>query len=156
MPKLSKREQAFTGDRAKAEDVVQETFIRAWTKAAAWRAGPAPYAAWLNRVATNLAIDQRRKVVHLPLDQAPEPPDPTPMAGARMETDERAAALRRAVAALPPRQRAAVALAYDLELSNLEAAQAMGISVGALELLLVRARKGLRQAMRQDEAGHDA
>ena len=150
----------ITGDRAQAEDVVQETFTRAWIKAPTWRAGPgqghAPYAAWLTRVAANLSIDQRRRVVPLHLDAAPDPADPAPDASVRLEQSERAAALRRAVAALAPRQRAAISLTYDLGLSNIEAATALQTSVGALELLLVRARKALRAALQDEEAGHDA
>ena len=68
----------ITGDRSSAEDIVQETFVRAWTKAPAWAADPgrAAYATWLGRVAVNLAIDHRRKVVPLPLAAAAEPYGP--------------------------------------------------------------------------------
>ena len=55
---------------------------------------------------------------------------------------------------IAPRQRAAIGLTYDLGLSNIEAAKALETSVGAFELLLVRARKALRAALQ--EYGHDA
>ena len=57
-----------------------------------------------------------------------------------------------ALAELPPRQRAAIALTYDQGLSNIEGAAALETSVGAFELLLVRARRALRVAMTEDKA----
>ena len=65
--------------------------------------------------------------------------------------DERQESLRAAVADLPERQRAALSLTYDLGLSNAEAAKALSTSTGALELLLVRAKKALRLVL-ADEA----
>jgi RNA polymerase sigma-70 factor (ECF subfamily) len=67
-----------------------------------------------------------------------------------MMQGERARALEAAIARLPPRQRVALGLCYDAELSNAEGATAMGISVGAFELLLVRARRALRAALTED------
>ena len=55
--------------------------------------------------------------------------------------------MRDAVTALPERQRIAISLTYDAELSNAEGAAAMDTSVGAFELLLVRARRALRMAL---------
>jgi RNA polymerase sigma-70 factor (ECF subfamily) len=60
---------------------------------------------------------------------------------------ERATLLARAVAVLPDRQRAAITLTYDDDLPNAEAAAVLGTTVGAFELLLVRARRTLRQAL---------
>ena len=50
--------------------------------------------------------------------------------------------------ALPPRQRAAVALCYFDELTGVEAATVMGLSEGAVESLLVRARRHLRKQLK--------
>src|SRR5579862_9619912 len=62
----------MTGDRGAAEDIVQESFIRAWVKAPAWRppgnGGTARFATWLTRIAVNLAIDRLRRGDLLPLD----------------------------------------------------------------------------------------
>jgi RNA polymerase sigma-70 factor (ECF subfamily) len=60
--------------------------------------------------------------------------------------------LGQALTKLPPRQKAAIALTYDQGLSNAASAEAMEISVGAFELLLVRARRALREAMMEDKA----
>lgn len=138
------------GNRAAAEDIVQDVFTRAWVKAPSWQArepGRPSYAAWLSRVAINLAIDQTRKARSVALDGIDEPADPSLSADAAMIAGERAARVRAAIAELPERQRIALSLTYDAELSNAEGAAAMDTSVGAFELLLVRARRALRVAL---------
>ncbi|HEY1876278.1 MAG TPA: sigma-70 family RNA polymerase sigma factor, partial [Rhizomicrobium sp.] len=110
------------------------------------------FSAWLTRVASNLAIDHLRKPRTLPIEDAPEPVDPAIDAVDAMIAGEKLARLKAALAGLPPRQRAAIALVYDQGLSNKEGAAALETSVGAFELLLVRARRALRVAMTEDEA----
>lgn len=143
----------IVGSRAVAEEIVQEAFTRAWVQAPNWRqrgeAGRA-FAAWLSRVATNLAIDQVRRPKTSAIEDAPEPVDPAADAVDTLIAGEKLARLRSALATLPPRQRAAIALTYDQGLSNIEGAAAMETSVGAFELLLVRARRALRIAMTED------
>ena len=137
-------------DRAAAEDVVQDVFTRAWVKAPLWQSresGRASYAAWLSRVAVNLAIDQTRKARPLALEGIDEPADPAPGQDAAMIARERNQKLRAAIAELPERQRVALSLTYDAELSNAEGAAAMNTSIGAFELLLVRGRRALRQSL---------
>ena len=140
-----------TGARVAAEDVVQECFTRAWIQAPRWRplgeGRSHGLAAWLSRVTLNLAIDQARRPRSLPQEAAHEPADPSPAADEAMIAAERRARLKTAIDNLPPRQRAAIALSYDAGLSNSEAAAVMETSVGAFELLLVRARRTLRAAL---------
>ncbi len=139
------------GSRAAAEDVVQEVFTRAWIKAPDWQTrqggGGASYAAWLSRVAVNLCIDGARRQRTIPLDDVPDAPDTAANADEILLAQERASRVRAAIAALPERQRRAISLAYDAELSNAEGASAMETSVGAYELLLVRARRSLRLSL---------
>lgn len=148
----------MTGSTAAAEDVVQEAFTRAWVQAPRWRplGGGRTHgvSAWLARAVVNLTIDQGRRSARMgPLEAAPEPVDPAPAADSALIAAERGARLREAVAALPERQRVAVGLAYDVGLSNAQGAEAMAVSVGAFELLLVRARRTLRAALRDGEGG---
>lgn len=141
----------IVGNRAIAEEVVQEVFTRAWINAPRWqpqRSGHASFGAWLGRVATNLSIDHIRRAPLVSLDNIAEPADTALGADARLIAEEDQRRLAHALAELPPRQRAAIALTYDQGLSNAEGAQALDISVGAFELLLVRARRKLRQVMR--------
>jgi RNA polymerase sigma-70 factor (ECF subfamily) len=145
----------IAGNRAVAEEIVQETFTRAWVTAPNWRHNgnaARAFSAWLTRVATNLAIDQLRRPRSLPIEEAPEPVDPAGDAVDALIAREQLSRLRAALATLPPRQRAAIALTYDQGLSNIEGAAALETSVGAFELLLVRARRALRVAMMEDKA----
>lgn len=131
--------------RADAEEVAQEAFLRVWQHAGRWRPdGGASFRTWLNRVIANLAIDRKRRPGMAALDDQPEPIDDaaTPFE-ARLgnETSDHVAS---ALAKLPERQRAAIVLCYWEGESNIAAAEALGISVGALESLLIRAKRSLR------------
>lgn len=139
------------GNRSAAEDIVQDVFTRAWVNAPRWQnrgSGRASYAAWLSRVAVNLAIDQSRRAKAVALDGIAEPEDPAPLPEAALMAGQRATRIRVAIANLPERQRLALSLTYDAELSNADGAAAMETSVGAFELLLVRARQALRRSLR--------
>jgi RNA polymerase sigma-70 factor (ECF subfamily) len=142
----------ITGNRGDAEEIVQEAFLRAWLKAPTWlgreeRSGGAAFATWLGRVVVNLCLDRKRKAVPLPIEAAAEVADPTPDGFAATAGGEVAARVAAAMAALPDRQRAAIALCHYEGLSNIEAAAMLDITVGALESLLVRARRSLRVAL---------
>lgn len=117
--------------------------------------GPAPVGAWLHRVAANLCLDRLRRRRGVALDEAAEPADPQPGALERLAAADRATALSAALAALPDRQRAAVILRHFEERSNPEIAQALGVSVEAVESLLARGRRALAAALsahREDAA----
>jgi len=134
----------MTGSAAEAEDVAQEAFLRAWQKAAAWRTGDARFSTWLYRVVVNLCLDRRRRKPLSPLEAAGDPSDPAPSVELRLVEGERTRLIADALSALPERQRAALVLSYYEEMSNIAAAEVLGVSVSALESLLVRARKALR------------
>lgn len=142
------------GDRASAEDAAQETFLRLWTSAARWRPQGAKFETWLIRVATNVCLDRlRRRGREAPADAAPELADRAPTAEARLMAEDRRRVVLDALGRLPERQRAAIELCHYQELSQAEAAEALSISVEALESLLARARRALRDALtaRRDE-----
>jgi RNA polymerase sigma factor (sigma-70 family) len=127
-----------------AEDVAQEAFLRIWQHAPRWREGEARFDTWLHRVALNLCYDRLRKQRDEPADQLPEAADPGPLPDARLDARSRDQRVQAALAGLPARQREALVLNYYQELSNVEAASLMGITVEALESLLARARRNLR------------
>jgi RNA polymerase sigma-70 factor (ECF subfamily) len=132
------------GSAAEAEEVVQEAFLRVWQKAPSWRKdGGARVSTWLARVIVNLCIDRRRRARSVPLEEVPEMPDPSPRADETLALEERRQRVAAALAELPDRQRAAVVLSYYEGLSNAEVAGALEISIGAVESLLVRARRSL-------------
>ncbi len=133
------------GDTAEAEDVAQETFLRLWRYRQKWRP-EAKLRTWLFRVARNLCIDRFRRK-EIVTDQIPEQIDPRGGQSADLQQTQTAALVNSAMARLPERQRAAVALVYHQDLTNIEAAGILGVSVDALESLLSRGRRGLKKRL---------
>jgi RNA polymerase sigma-70 factor (ECF subfamily) len=88
-----------------------------------------------------------RKPKNSPLEEASEVVDPTPDAFDNTSAGETGKRVSAAIETLPDRQRAALVLCHYEGLSNIEAAAVLEISVGALESLLVRARRSLRDAL---------
>lgn len=137
----------ISGSAADAEEIVQEAFLRVWIHAPRWRP-TAAFRTWFYRIVFNLALNRKRRTPFSPLAAAGDPPDPALGAAERMETAERSVMVDSAIASLPPRQRAAIVLTYNDELSNAEAAIVLGTSVSAFETLLVRAKRSLRERLR--------
>lgn len=142
-------------DEAEAEDVTQEAMLRLWKNASDWRQGEAKVSTWLYKVASNLCLDRLRKKRGTDLDDIPEPEDDTPGVEAQIMATERAESLRDAMAALPERQRLAVSLRHIEGLSNPEIAEAMSLSVEAVESLTARAKRSLKALLadKKDELG---
>ncbi|HEY4136144.1 MAG TPA: RNA polymerase sigma factor [Alphaproteobacteria bacterium] len=137
----------MTRNLAEAEDISQDAFLRVWQKAAEWQPRGARFTTWLYRVVVNLCIDRRRKPSFAPIEAAGDPADSRPDAEQTLVAVERDRHVKAALDALPERQRAALVLSYYEGLSNVEAAGALELSVSALESLLVRARRALRQEL---------
>jgi RNA polymerase sigma-70 factor (ECF subfamily) len=140
----------FVGGAAEADDIVQEAFLSFWRTAGRWQPGGPALAAYLTRIAINRAIDgdrRRRLRRFFGLEDAADVADPAIPADVRMAGRRELAAVAKDIAALPARQRAAVLLTADGERTNAEIAEAMGLSTGAVEQLLVRARRTLRMRL---------
>jgi RNA polymerase sigma-70 factor (ECF subfamily) len=135
------------GDEADAEDVAQEVFLRVWRTAARWRPGGAKFETWMHRVALNLCYDRLRRRREQPTDAPPERADESPSQLDVAQAGDRSKRVEAALMELPVRQRAAITLVYYEEMSNIEAAAALGVSVDALESLLARARRALRDGL---------
>ena len=133
------------GDRAEAEDVAQETFIRLMKKAEGWRPGGTRLTTWLHRVAINLCIDRRRRPA-LP-EYQPERVDAEYDHDAVARRIDITRAVRRALAGLPARQRTALVLVHYQGLTAGETAAALDTSVEAVESLLARARRAVRKTV---------
>jgi len=143
-PRLHALARRMLGRPAEAEDVVQEVFLKLWTHAGRWRPGTAKFETWLYRVALNQCYDRLRKRRHEPLEAAMAVPDGAPPPDAGLQAAHISAAVARALADLPERQRAALLLCHFQGCGNQQAAEMMGLSVEALESLLARGRRGLK------------
>ncbi len=138
--------ERMTGNRADAEDIAQDTFTKAWQQARKWRPGRAKYRTWLFQVAMNQTRDRwRRQRPTEDLNEVLISPEPMPDQAA--DSAAQAQRVRAALLALPERQRCAMILSHYHGMNNIEAAQALEISVEAVESLLGRARRTLRQKL---------
>lgn len=150
MGRAGKLAARVVGNKTEAEDVVQEAFLRVWLKAGEWKPeaeGGARFSTWFYRVLMNLCIDRKRRVVPAPLEAAGEIADPKPDAFDALASGETSRRVAAAVGELPERQRAALALCHYEGVSNVEAAAILDLTVGAVESLLVRARRNLRDTL---------
>jgi RNA polymerase sigma-70 factor, ECF subfamily len=145
----------IVGDRAEAEDVVQEALLRAWRSIGRFR-GRSAFFTWLYRITANearrsLKMGERRpETVDLGDEQLRRSSSPDDGPARRAESREFRAALNLALLALPLQYRAAVIL-RDIEgLSTREAADAVGIGEAALKSRLHEARRKIRAALGDD------
>jgi RNA polymerase sigma-70 factor, ECF subfamily len=144
----------MTGDRAQAEDLAQETFVKAFRSLAAFDT-TRRLSSWLFRIAHNTAIDAMRRSRPPPgsldaahgasvagPDEPVTPPGPDPI-----ERQELGRALEAALAALRPDQRAAIVLRYENGLSFDEIGAALGVPEVTARSHVHRARKELARLL---------
>jgi RNA polymerase sigma-70 factor, ECF subfamily len=137
-------------DRTDAEDVAQETFLRLWKDAGRYEPR-ARVTTWLHRIAHNLCIDRlrgRREQPSDALDEERSSVEP----GGLLDRKRVAIDVGKALSELPERQRAAITLVHYQGLSNIEAASVLEVGVDALESLLARGRRSLREKLGQCES----
>lgn len=142
------------GDQSAAEDLVQDVFFKIWKNAAKWEPGRAKFSTWLHRVAINLCYDRMRKHREASLedmtDDVKDQPGQEPDGQEALEQQETADRVRKAVASLPERQAAAIALSHFEGYTNGETADILETTVEAVESLLARGRKSLRKILEGD------
>ncbi len=143
----------FVQDEEAAHDLAQETFVRVYRHRTEFRTGQR-FSPWLFTLAGNLARNHlrsraRRPEVPLddPLHPVTLPADPGARPDEEAQSAERSAAVRAAVADLPPELREAVALCELDDQSLADAALVAGTTVKAIESRLYRARQQLRQRL---------
>jgi RNA polymerase sigma-70 factor, ECF subfamily len=148
----------YLGSASEAEDVVQETLFRVWQHAAGFDPARARASTWIYAIAVRLCIDRLRKLklrrilgLGRGLDDGADNPDPGPGSDRSVSDRQELALTRKAIAALPDRQRMAILLSAVAGLDHGRIAETLDISPGAVEQLLVRARRSLRgQGLRSD------
>lgn len=135
-------------DRDDADDLTQQTFVRAFRHLRTFRQGE-DFGAWLNRIVVNLCIShgRRQQRAEPPASVAADETDANPTAAERAESIAVSCQVQEAIRHLPKRQRAAIVL-FELEgLSVAETASVMGCSAGTVKRHLHRARKTLRKQL---------
>ena len=134
------------GRSAAAEDVVQETFLRAARNHAKQLEGE-PARRWLFVVARNLCVSHLRRAARhpeVPLDAGPETRSQRPNPAEAVDASERAGLVENAVAQWPPAMREVVVLREYEGMDYAQIADIVGCSLGTVKSRLARARGQLR------------
>jgi len=151
--RIYQRIYALVSDREEAEDLTQETFLRAFKALQAMK-GPLNMSAWLYRIATNVAYDtlRRRKLIQLdPFDllmfepSGASPDDPQAFYSGPGEL------IRQALERMPSSYRLALLLYIEQEYTSMQIAEALHISPKGVKMYLSRARRHFRRQYRELE-----
>ena len=157
--------ERLLGEREEARDAVQEVLLKVLRKAGGFRPR-ALVSTWLYRIAVHhcLNVLRRRRIVRMlsltgtdeegvarALDPVEERPGPQQQLAARREWRR----VQRAIAALPPGQRAVLVLVRLEGLAYREVAETLGITLGAVESRLVRAMRALERLRRPAQEGRE-
>jgi RNA polymerase sigma factor (sigma-70 family) len=143
IPRLRRYARALVGDRATADDLVQDTLERAWAKLHLYRRGT-DLRAWLFTVMHNVHVNRVRasRVTDTLEDEMPELAQRAPQGDALLVRD-----LDRGITRLPAEQRAVLLLVTLEEMSYEQVARTLGIPIGTVMSRLSRAREKLRAMM---------
>lgn len=143
--------QRYMGHRSDAEDVAQEAFIRLWKNAQSWEEKGFSLRSWIYRITYNLCIDElrKRKPMTAVEDEVALASQGQP--DEDVYRDQQQLQVVTALNELPERQRTALVMCVYQGLSNQDAAAVMDIGVEALESLLSRARRTLRNKMTETQ-----
>lgn len=135
------------GHATLAEDLLQEAFVRAWLKLDGFR-GESRFGTWLHRLATNVALsDRRTRLRRLGREVEMDETTARTASGARDVIADKRMDLEQAIAGLPERARTVLVL-YDIEgYRHAEISEMTGMAVGSSKAQLHRARKLLRVAL---------
>jgi len=159
-PRILQYARRLVGSEARAEEVTQDVFVQVFRFRDRYRP-EARFSTWLFTIATNLCLNElRRPERHLRVDlwekQRDEPDDEGPPLPDRDAIDPEAGAatrelardLERAIAELPPKQRAALLLSRMDGLAYRDVGETLGISEGAVKALLFRATHSLKARLK--------
>jgi len=141
------------GDKAEAEDMTQQVFLKALQSIASFKWKGVPFAAWLFRIAHNQVVDYLRKKskrTAVPLDESLLSSDSSPqlMAERSLDIEQLLSATRR----LTEAQRQVISLRFTSELSIAQVAKIMDKSQGAVKALQHSAIRALRRALSVDDS----
>lgn len=136
------------GDAAEAEDAAQETFLRAFQNIRRYDR-QRPFSTWILSIAAHYCIDQvrRRRIHYLSYNDVPhlDPPDRSPGPEGNLVLKEEQFRVQKLLAALDPRDRAALVMLYWYDLSYEEIAGVLSMSVSTVKSRLFRAKRELAE-----------
>jgi RNA polymerase sigma-70 factor, ECF subfamily len=137
------------GERGLAEELVQETFVRLWRAAPAFDPGRGTVAAFLFTIARNVAIGLWRRPSSRPLEE--QGPDPRDDGG--MERLVAGLTVRDALRGLSEDHRRVIELCFDEDLTQVQAAERLGVPVGTVKSRSHHALAALRRALAPPDEG---
>jgi RNA polymerase sigma-70 factor, ECF subfamily len=136
-------------DKVASEDIVQEAFLKLWRDPSRWQVGRgAKFTTWFYQITLNLCLDHNKKKKPLPLSEGFDVQDETSGLETRLGENQQQHLMDKAISELPETQRTALNLCFYERVSNQQAADIMGLSLKALQSLLIRAKTSLRDRVR--------
>ena len=142
---------ARTGSQTSAEELMQETMISVWNKAAMYDPSKGAASTWIFSIARNLRIDAYRREKHPEFD--PEDPAfqpaPEPAADKQLESEQSASLIRDALTTLPPDQAEVLRLAFFEDNSQSAIASALNLPLGTVKSRMRLAFAKLRTVLGQ-------
>jgi RNA polymerase sigma-70 factor, ECF subfamily len=157
-PALLRFADRLLSDRATAEEITQEVFVKVITRAHQYD-GRAEVSSWLFAIAANACRDRRRRdrrAMVVPLEAIAEPAQKGDGVESRLMSRERREAVREALSDLSDEQREALVLARYHGLPYSEIASVLGISVGAVKTRIFRAVETLKARFTEGETSWNA
>ena len=144
LPRLRRYARALAGQRDEADDLVQDTLERAWSRLHLWR-GVSDMRAWLFGIMHNLHADgvRRPRIGTVPLDDDTPEPQVAPAQHERLALLD----LQSALDALPVEQKEVLLLVGLEDMSYADAARTLGVPIGTVMSRLSRGRERLRALM---------
>lgn len=152
-PRLKAFMQGQRIDAGLAEEIVQETMVNVWRKAAQFDPSKASAATWFFAIARNMRVDLLRKA------RRPEPdmddpalvPDAEPLAHELISREQEAARLKQAFAGLPQDQQEVLNLVYMEDQTHAQVAESLGIPLGTVKSRIRLALKRMRSDVGERE-----
>lgn len=143
---------ARTGSATVAEELMQETMVSVWNKAAMYDPGKGAASTWIFAIARNLRIDAYRREKHPEFDPGDPAfqPEPEPAADRRLEGEQSAELVRRALDDLPPDQAEVLRLAYFEDNSQSTIAERLALPLGTVKSRMRLAFAKLRADLGQN------
>jgi RNA polymerase sigma-70 factor (ECF subfamily) len=139
----------FVNNHEDASDLAQDTFVRAWKGLKNFK-GQSALSTWLHRIAVNVCLNRvSAKTATTEPIESTEHLEDVRIEGAphAMIREERAAAVRKAIASLPAKQRATLIMRTYQDMSHQQIADALGSSVGAAKANLFHALANLKKIL---------